>query len=75
MFENPAHDFPQRVSYRLAPGGRLLARIEGTHYGVTRGIDFPMQWVGCDAAYSHDETHGGEIAVRMLDFLNRNIER
>lgn len=36
VFENPAHGFPQRVSYWLVPGGRLLARIEGTHDGVTR---------------------------------------
>jgi len=48
-FENPQHDFPQRVSYRLLPGPRLAARIEGLRNGVLRGIDFPMKKVSCDA--------------------------
>lgn len=50
VFENPAHDFPQRVIYRLEDGGRLRARIEGQRNGVTTGIDFPYQRVSCDAA-------------------------
>jgi len=48
-FENPQHDFPQRVIYRLLPGPRLAARIEGLRNGVPRGIDFPMKRVSCDA--------------------------
>jgi uncharacterized protein YfiM (DUF2279 family) len=49
-FENPAHDFPQRVIYRLLPGGeRLAARIEGQRGGTLRGIDFAMKRVACDA--------------------------
>lgn len=28
VFENPEHDFPQRILYWLAPDGRLHARIE-----------------------------------------------
>lgn len=47
-FENPQHDFPQRVSYRLLPGLRLVARIEGLRNGVLRGIDFPMKRAPCD---------------------------
>jgi len=49
-FENPEHDFPQRVIYRLLPGPRLAARIEGLRNGVLRGIDFPMTKVSCDAS-------------------------
>ena len=49
VFENPAHDFPQRVIYRR-DGERLLARIEGTIKGKARGIDFPMKRASCDAA-------------------------
>ena len=30
VFENPAHDFPQRILYWLGDDGRLNARIEGT---------------------------------------------
>lgn len=45
VFENPAHDFPQRVIYRrIGPNG-LHARIEGKG----RGIDFPMTRVDCAA--------------------------
>ena len=29
VFENPEHDYPQRVIYRLREGGQLTARIEG----------------------------------------------
>jgi hypothetical protein len=41
-FENPAHDFPQRIIYRLNPDGSLHARIEGTRDGQVRGVDFRM---------------------------------
>lgn len=47
VFENPAHDFPQRVSYRSTAPDRLLARIEGTLNGQPRGVDFPMQRTAC----------------------------
>jgi hypothetical protein len=48
-FENPQHDFPQKVIYRLQPDGRLIARIEGTRSGKFRGVDFPMKRVACEA--------------------------
>jgi hypothetical protein len=41
VFENPEHDFPQRIIYRLDAPARLTARIEGTVNGKTRGQDFP----------------------------------
>ena len=47
VFENPAHEFPQRIIYRLQADGNLAARIEGTERGQTRGIDFPMRRVAC----------------------------
>jgi hypothetical protein len=46
VFENPAHDFPQRIRYR-ASGAALQARIEGTMNGKTRGIDFPYTRTNC----------------------------
>jgi hypothetical protein len=49
-FENPQHDFPQKVIYRLEPGGRLIGRIEGTRGGTVKGVDFPMRRVSCEAA-------------------------
>jgi hypothetical protein len=47
-FENPDHDFPQKVSYRLEPGGRLIGRIEGDRGGTPRSIEFPMRRVSCE---------------------------
>ena len=47
-FENPQHDFPQSIVYRLLPGNRLVVRIEGKQDGHVRGVDFPMRRVPCD---------------------------
>jgi hypothetical protein len=44
-FENPAHDFPQRITYRLSEGGKLDAAIEGTKNGKTMRAEFPYQRV------------------------------
>jgi len=33
VFENPTHDFPQRIIYWLETDGSLAARIEGTQNG------------------------------------------
>ena len=41
VFENPSHDFPQRISYRRNPDATVTARIEGTVRGEARGRDFP----------------------------------
>ena len=46
-FENPEHDFPQRIIYRREPGG-LFARIEGKRNGQERGMDFPMKRTPCE---------------------------
>ena len=47
VFENPEHDFPQFVIYRLMSPNRLHARIEGQRSGALRGVDFPMTRVAC----------------------------
>ena len=39
VFENLAHDFPQRVIYRRC-GSDLCARIEGTLQGKARGFEW-----------------------------------
>ena len=48
VFENPAHDFPQRILYRRNPDGSLFARIEGNEKGKPRGEDFPMKRARCE---------------------------
>jgi hypothetical protein len=40
VFENPAHDFPQRIIYMLKNSTNLVAAIEGTKKGKTRRIEF-----------------------------------
>jgi hypothetical protein len=47
VFENLAHDFPQRILYRRRGADSVIARIEGPRNGQTRGIDFPMRRVAC----------------------------
>jgi hypothetical protein len=46
-FSNPEHDFPQRISYRRVGRDSVVARIEGSRGGKTRGIDFPMARTAC----------------------------
>jgi len=33
VFENPEHDFPKRIIYRLTPDGSLNARVAGIEKG------------------------------------------
>ena len=49
VFENLAHDFPQRVSYRRVSPSRLAARIEGKREagGTIEGADFAYTRVAC----------------------------
>lgn len=43
VFENPAHDFPQRVIYRRLGPDAVTGRIEGQIGGQTRSVDFPYK--------------------------------
>ena len=46
VFENPAHDFPTRITYRQTDGG-LVATIDGMMNGKPRAIDFKYQRGDC----------------------------
>jgi hypothetical protein len=47
-FENPEHDFPQRVIYAdPARGSAPFARIEGESDGAPRALDFPLTRTAC----------------------------
>lgn len=48
VFENPQHDFPQRIGYRREGTNSLVAWIEGTDKGQARRIEFPYRRVSCD---------------------------
>jgi hypothetical protein len=48
VFENLAHDFPQRIAYAKESESKLRARIEGVSNGALRVIEFPLSRVSCD---------------------------
>jgi hypothetical protein len=48
VFENPAHDFPQRIMYRRSGDRGLYARIEGLEKGKSRFEEFPMLRARCE---------------------------
>ena len=48
IFENPNHDFPQRIIYRRESRDALFARIEGQEKGVSKGIDFQYKRATCE---------------------------
>ena len=50
VFENPAHDFPRKITYRRAGPDSLVASIEGPRGGTTRRIAYPFRRVSCDAS-------------------------
>jgi hypothetical protein len=47
VFENTAHDFPQRIIYQRRGADSLIARIEGPGPNGTRRINFPMRRSTC----------------------------
>jgi len=47
VFENPQHDFPQKVGYQRRRAWSLLAWVEGTEKGQTRRIECPYKRVAC----------------------------
>ena len=48
VFENPDHDFPQRIIYRHESADALFARIEGQEKGVNKAMDFRYKRSKCD---------------------------
>ena len=49
VFEDPTHDFPQRVGCKSTGPGQLLAWVEGTSAGKARRIEFAYRLVNCVA--------------------------
>lgn len=49
VFENPVHDFPQRIIYRRQ-GNLLLARIEGKEGGEMKSEEFKYQMITAQPA-------------------------
>lgn len=49
VWENPEHDFPQRIVYRKGRPDSLFARAEAERDGAMRGVDFRLGRVACPA--------------------------
>jgi Domain of unknown function (DUF6265) len=47
-FENPDHDFPQKITYELDKKGNLSATISGRNKGAYQRVNFPMLKATCD---------------------------
>jgi len=50
LFENPEHDYPQRVGYRRVGTDSVLAWIDGTSNGKQQRVECPYRRVPCPAA-------------------------
>jgi hypothetical protein len=48
IFENPQHDFPQRIVYQRLIDGSLYASLEGVENGKPKRIEFAMKRARCD---------------------------
>jgi len=47
LFEDLAHDFPQRIGYRRDDAERITAWIEGTTGGRSRRVEYPYRRARC----------------------------
>ena len=48
VFENPAHDFPQRIAYRRVGADSMVASISAVRNGNEQRMDIPMRRVVCE---------------------------
>ncbi len=48
VFENPEHDFPQRIVYKLVDNETIAVRVEADKDGKPQGFGFSMSKVSCD---------------------------
>ncbi len=47
VFENPQHDFPQRIGYQRSGPDSLIAWVEGTQEGRVRRLQFAYRRTAC----------------------------
>jgi hypothetical protein len=62
VFENPAHDFPQRIKYRLASREMLVATIEGDRAGRRQPVVFSYAKSACAGDASRAATQSASQA-------------
>ena len=64
VFENPAHDFPQRISYARLGSDSLIARIEGDRAGRRAPVNYAYRRVEC-AGFVESPADVVEAALRV----------
>jgi hypothetical protein len=42
VFENPKHDYPQKIQYKLLKDGSLIATVSGKQNGKSSSENYPM---------------------------------
>lgn len=45
VFENPKHDYPQKIQYKLLKNGSLIATVSGKQNGKNSSENYPMNKV------------------------------
>ena len=48
VFENPAHDFPQRITYWIESEGIMKAKVEAQEAGVFQGFELTLLQQECN---------------------------
>lgn len=72
VFENLAHDFPQRLRYRLVSPDSMVARVEGPGAGgAVQGFDLPMRRVRCQTWRDQQSANGDQRLILRSLFADR----
>src|SRR5262245_44191919 len=72
VFENLAHDFPQRIIYRRSGADSVIARIEGDRAGQRQPVSYPFKRAECGAdTPTAGETARAALAPLYKDFSDR----
>jgi hypothetical protein len=70
VFENLAHDFPQRIVYTRSGADSVIARIEGDRAGQRQPVNYPYKKAAC----TPDTPTAREIAVVELEPFYKDLE-
>ena len=71
LFENPAHDFPQRIIYRPHGADSLLVQVEGDRDGRQPPIAFRFRKAPCDPGESPADVSQGALQPLYDDLARR----
>jgi hypothetical protein len=74
VFENPKHDFPKKITYRLTTKDSLHARVEGDSGSTMRPLNYPYERAACvPDTPTAGEIVRGELAARYADLEAKEL--